>query len=85
VLVGGDGGVGGGGVAGEVFFVPEIEVGAVVGHGEIAEVRIVGKAIAVGGLSLVVPVCSGLVVKLCDCGEIGHTGLGIFHRGKEAL
>lgn len=73
VLVGGNGGVGGGWVAGEVLFVPEVEVGAVVGHGELGEVGCVGKGIRMGRETLIVPLEGRLVVQSGYCAEVGHT------------
>ena len=84
VLDPGDGGVAGGGVAGLVFLVPEIEVGAVVGEGELEqEIGLAGVVVrrgrgesdarGVAGRGLVpVPAQRGLVVQAGDLKSVQH-------------
>jgi len=73
VLVGGYGGVGGGGVAGQILFVPEVEVGSVVLHGELAEVGSVRNGVSMRRAAGVVPVGCRLVMQSGNYAEIRHT------------
>lgn len=73
MLVRSDRGIGGGRVAGKIFFMPQIEVGAVIGHGEFAEGGRIGQRVDVGRTGCVMPIGSRLVVQPCYRGEFGHT------------
>ena len=68
---GGDAGVGGVGLAGLVFFMPEVEVGAMVGEGGFDESR--GRAGPLEGPGIgTVPAEGGLVVEARDFEDVEH-------------